>query len=91
LLSNPAANLEAVAFRRAKIADHRSGFVLKDEIDPGLAVFGFENAPLLPSEALGDERASQRIAVDQDERFHFAAATVGSMIQKVLPPSLRAS
>ena len=91
MLSNPAANLEAVAFRRAKIADHGSRFVLKDEIEPGLAVLGFEDAPLPPGEALGDERASQRIAIDQDERFHFVAASVGSMIQKELPPSLRAS
>ena len=91
MLSNPAANLEAVAFWRAQIADHGRGFVLQDEIEPGLAVFGFEDAPLLPGEALGNERASQRIAIDQDKRLHFVAAGVGSMIQKVLPPSWRDS
>ena len=91
LLANPAANLEAVAFRRAQIADHGSGFVFQDEIEAGLSVRGFEDAPLLSGEALRDERASQRIAVDQDERFHFVAASVGSMIQKELPPSLRDS
>ena len=63
--------------------------MFQDEIEPGLAVFGFEDAPFLPGEALGNERAGQRIAVDQDERFHFVAASVGSMIQKELPPSLR--
>jgi hypothetical protein len=40
---------------------------------------------------LGNERASQSIAVDEDERFHFVDAGVGSRIQKVLPPPFRDS
>src|SRR5450631_4231397 len=91
LLPNPAANLETVAFGRTKIAEDGNGFVFHDEVEPGLSIFRFEDAPFPPGETLCNKSASQRIAVDQDERFHFVAASLGSRIQKQLPPSLRDS
>ena len=91
LLPNPAAHLKTIAFRCAKIADHGGGFVFQDEIQPGLAIFRLDDTPFLPGETLGNKSAGQRVAIDQNERFHFARTGVGSRIQKELPPSRRDS
>ena len=77
--------------KNAKIAKEGSWFVFPDEIESGLSVFGFEDEPFLSYEAPCNESASQRIAVDEDERFHFVGPAAGSRIQKVLPPSFRDS